>query len=119
MAITFRQAQVDAAVNYLMTGGPKGGELTDQQYFDMVYMARRPQVGGSILSDFAWQLQLAINQGHSGISSSHNLCRDSFGNINDAFQAMNGVAASGKPVPPIPPSFTNNELLHFSVSISG
>ena len=106
MAITFTQSQVDSAVQYLMTGGPNGGELTDQQYHDMVYQARRPQIGGSILSDFAWQLQLAINQGHSGISSSHNLCRDSFGTINDICKACNGVGLS-------------EALQRFSVSISG
>lgn len=119
MAITFTQAQVDAAVNYLMTGGPKGGELADQQYHDMTYFGRKPQIPGSILSDFAWQLQLAIHQGHSGIANSHNLCRDSFGTINDVFQACNGVGASGKPVVSYTSGIANNELQRFSVSISG
>ncbi len=118
MAITFTQAQVDAAVTYLMHGGPNGGELTDQQYHDMVYFGRKPQISGSILSDFAWQIQLAINQGHSGIANSHNLCRDGFGNINDAFYSVNLVGASGKPVPPNS-GIANNELQRFGVSISG
>lgn len=109
MAYTFTQAQVDAAVTYLTTGGPGGSELTKQQYYDMTYMARRPQLPGSILSDFAWQIQLAIKQGHSGIASSQNICRDKWGDLNDAFQAdQNG--GSG---------IASNELTRFSVSISG
>jgi hypothetical protein len=108
--MTFTQAQVDAGVNYLMTGGPGGVELTKQQYADMTYMARKPQTPGSILSDFAWQLQLAINQGHSGISNSTNLCRDQYGSPRDSFQFA---------PPPTNSGIAQNELTRFSVSISG
>jgi hypothetical protein len=105
---TFTQAQVDAAVTYLTTGGPGGGELTQQQYFDMTYTGRKPQTPGSILSDFAWQLQLAINQGHSGISNSKNLCKDQYGSPRDVFcYNINGQGGC------------QNEIVRFGVSISG
>jgi hypothetical protein len=107
--VTFTQSQVDAEVTYLTTGGPGGGELTIQQYFDMTYMGRKPQTPGSILSDFAWQLQLAINQGHSGLSSSKNLCRDQYGSVRDVFLYC---PTSGSGV-------GQNELTRFGVSISG
>jgi hypothetical protein len=106
---TFTQVQVDAAVTYLTTGGPSGGELTTQQYFDMTYMARKPQTPGSILSDFAWQLQLAINQGHSGLNGSRNLCRDQYGSVRDVF-LYNPNSQGG---------IGQNELARFNVSISG
>jgi hypothetical protein len=107
---TFTQAQVDAAVTYLMTGGPGSGELTKQQYLDMTYMGRKPQISGSILSDFAWQLQLAINQGHSGLTNSTNLCRDQYGSPRDSFQWGGPASNSG---------ISQNEITRFGVSISG
>jgi hypothetical protein len=109
MAVTFTQAQVDSAVTYLTTGGPGGGELTTQQYFDMTYRGRKPQISGSILSDFAWQLQLAINQGHAGLGGSRNLCRDQYGSPRDVF-LFNPNSNGG---------VGQNELVRFSVSISG
>jgi len=111
MATTFSQAQINAAVLYLMTGGPGGGELTPAQYHDMIYLARNPNLPGSIISDFGWQLQLAIRQGHAGIANSRNLCRDSQGALADAFQ-------SGPTFPGVG-GIANNEIARFSVSISG
>jgi hypothetical protein len=75
----------------------------------MTYTGRKPQTPGSILSDFAWQLQLAINQGHSGISNSKNLCRDQYGSPRDVF-LFNPNSNGG---------VGQNELARFSVSISG
>jgi hypothetical protein len=94
MSISFTQSQIDSAVSYLMHGGPGGGELSPEQY---QYTALRNisdltlgtnQATTSYLSDFILQLQLAINQGHSGIAASKNLCRDSFGVLNDAIFAF-------------------------------
>lgn len=110
MAVTFTQFQVDAAVAYLMTGGPGGGELTAQQYRDMVYLEHLKGNGvgrGGILSDFAWQIQLAINQGHAGIASSRNICRDKWGALADAWYMTN----SG--------GLAQHEITNASVSISG
>jgi|HubBroStandDraft_6_1064221.scaffolds.fasta_scaffold135753_1 hypothetical protein len=111
MATTFSQAQIDSACTYLMTGGPGGGELNVDQFRNMVFQARKPQIPGSILSDFAWQLQLAINQGHSGISNSRNLCRDRWGAPADAFSSDPTQGGIG--------GIANNEISRFSVSISG
>jgi hypothetical protein len=110
--ITMTQAQVDAAVEYLMTGGPGGGELTPEQYNDRSLVWRFP-AGGSDpnqpdLSDFMIQLQLAVLQGHSGISNSRNLLRDEWGTIVTAQYAVRGggtLASLGAP--------------RFAISISG
>jgi hypothetical protein len=111
MSITFTQAAVDRAVTLLMSGGPGGGELTNDQFQNMVFQARKPQIPGSVLSDFAWCLQLAIAQGHSGTGSSHNLSKDRWGAPADAFSSDPTQGGIG--------GIANNEISRFSVSISG
>jgi hypothetical protein len=111
MAYTFAQSQVDAAVTYLMAGGPNGGELTTDQYF---YMIRNTQlkVRTSVVTDFGWQIQLAINQGHAGLSNSKNICRDQWGALNDVMLAAPPSGSSNEGI-------GNNDLARFNVSISG
>jgi|HubBroStandDraft_2_1064218.scaffolds.fasta_scaffold806523_1 hypothetical protein len=112
MANTFTQNAVNGAVQFLMNGGPGSAELTASQYHDMIYMARTPQYPGSILSDFAWCLQLAIVQGgHSALANSKNICRDSQGALADSFQSNPTLTGIG--------GIANNELQRFAVSISG
>jgi hypothetical protein len=79
MAITYTQAQVDAAVNYLLTGGPNGGQLTLDQF--------RHEIGYGVTfcqpNDFTLKLQLAINQGHAGLANCTLLARDQWGTVID------------------------------------
>jgi hypothetical protein len=56
-------------------------------------------------------LRAAINQAHSGIANSHNLCKDKFGAPADAFQYILGQIGIG--------GIANNELQRFGLSISG
>lgn len=93
MAITFTQAQVNAAVNYLMTGGPNDGELTTDQYNDMVVV----RTYGPI-TNFGICIQLAAQQNHPGLANSKNVCRDFWGTPNDALFAFfcGPLAAPGR-----------------------
>jgi hypothetical protein len=76
MAIIFSQSEVDATVNYLMTGGPNGGQLTQEQF--------RHELRSGVFNqpnDFALKLQQAISQGHAGLTNCGLLARDEWGTI--------------------------------------
>ncbi len=79
MAITYTQAAVNTAVQYLMTGGPNGGQLTLDQF---KFMTGITTAFGQP-NDFVLQLQLAINQGHAGLSNCTLLARDQWGTVVD------------------------------------
>jgi hypothetical protein len=103
MALTYTQTQIDNAVSYLMHGGPGGGELTPQQYGDLRYSFSAGNTqAASIYTAFILQLQLAIQQGHAGLANSRNICRDQFGDLNDAIGcyswAKAGEGAAGTTV---------------------
>jgi hypothetical protein len=106
MRTTYKQAEVDAAVTYLMQGGLNGGELSRDQYFAMLHDAN-----GNFSTDFLWELQLAIDQGHAGLATSKNICRDQWGALSDVY------------VPPRPNydpyGFTHSLILKYGIIISG
>jgi hypothetical protein len=112
MSIAYTQAQIDATVLYLMSGGPGGGELTPDQFKALRYSFSAGNTqAASIYTAFILQLQLAIAQGHAGLANSKNICRDQFGDLNDAIGcapwARAGEGAAGQTV------------TQYQVSISG
>jgi hypothetical protein len=103
MSISYTQAEVDATVLFLMQGGPDGGELTPDQYKALRYSFSVGNTqAASIYTAFILQLQLAIAQGHAGLANSKNICRDQFGDLNDAIGcapwAKAGEGAAGQTV---------------------
>jgi len=121
MAKTFTQAQVDAAVNYLLTGGPNGAELTKEQF---EYMVGITGPGGRP-TDFGLQLQLAINQTHSGIANSMRLGRDQWGAVVDVWYGQSFAGNYQGPGLPtggyinVVSGFYRSQVANLNVSISG
>jgi hypothetical protein len=121
MAITFTQAQVDAAVNYLMTGGPGGAELTREQFEQMIGLTGPD----GIQTPFGLQLQLAINQGHSGIANAKRLGRDQWGTIVDVWDGQSFAGYYRGPGNPngsyinVVSGWYRSRVANLNVSISG
>jgi len=92
MSRTYKQAQVDGALNFLLTGGPGGGPLTrDQFLFELTHgfswpdPSTNPNPGPSLSQsaiDFGSCLLLAIKQGVSpSLATAPYLYRDQFGTV--------------------------------------
>ncbi len=91
---TYTQAQVNAALNYLLTGGPNGGPLPVERFryeltqgFSWPDPSTNPNPGPSLSQtavDFGSCLLLAIQQGvsaHPSLAIAPYLYRDQFGTV--------------------------------------
>jgi hypothetical protein len=96
MARTYTQAAVNAALNYLMTGGPNGGPLPKERFLYELSQglswpdpSSNPNPGPSLSQsaiDFGSCLLLAIKQGvsvHPTLAAAPYLYRDQFGTVTD------------------------------------
>jgi hypothetical protein len=94
MARTYTQAAVNAALNYLMTGGPNGGPLPQERFLYELWQgfswpdpSSNPNPGPSLSQsarDFGSCLLLAIQQGvsaHPALAAAPYLYRDQFGTV--------------------------------------
>jgi hypothetical protein len=94
MSRTYTQAQVNAALNYLLTGGPNGGPLPEERFlyelnrgFSWPDPSSNPNPGPSLSQtaiDFGSCLLLAIQQGvsvHPSLAIAPYLGRDEFGTV--------------------------------------
>jgi len=94
MSRTYTQAAVNAALNYLVNGGPNGGPLPQERFLYELWQgfswpdpSSNPNPGPSLSQsaiDFGSCLQLAIQQGismHPELSTAPYLYRDKFGTV--------------------------------------
>ena len=72
---TYKQAEVDAAVNHLLHGGPNGAPLTLEQYFWELGVGTAAQPNGLAFADCIY---LAIQQNHPLIAEAPQLYRPPF-----------------------------------------